>query len=317
MEIPFIKNYRICKNGDVYHYDSNICTKLPTFKEKYLKVVINGIVYRVDYLIMITYVGIIDLPIIYKNDNTSDCFYENLSYKVESVEVIGDSLYINNIAVEFRRIPGSTDFITKNGVVFSYHLNRFKGISHRKNEYCAHSIFRYGESKKNYTHRLVYETWVGQIVDDLVIDHLDGNVWNNDIYNLEIVTSSINNMRAYEKGLKSMKWDRTKIELLCLLMSKNYHINDIYNLFDATTQDEKNVITLLVSDIKLSRCHTSISEKYDIGKYDPKKNHYTVLYDYKIDIIKNLINNGFSQQKVADITGVSRSVVENICLKCA
>jgi hypothetical protein len=61
----------------------------------------------------------------------------------------------------------------------------------------------YGNKKQRTTsvHRAVIETFVGQIPENKNIDHIDGIKHNNKLSNLEMVTRSENQKRAYELGL--------------------------------------------------------------------------------------------------------------------
>ena len=52
-----------------------------------------------------------------------------------------------------------------------------------------------------YIHRLVAEAYIGDIGYRMGVNHIDGNKSNNHVSNLEIVTSSQNNIHAYELGL--------------------------------------------------------------------------------------------------------------------
>ena len=56
-----------------------------------------------------------------------------------------------------------------------------------------------------YTHRIVYSLHFGEIDKNLVIDHIDGNRYNNKISNLRLVTIEINNKNKgkYKQSLKS------------------------------------------------------------------------------------------------------------------
>lgn len=54
-------------------------------------------------------------------------------------------------------------------------------------------------------HRIVYETFVGDIPKGLHINHLDGNKSNNHLSNLEVCTPSQNVQHAYDTGLKEAK----------------------------------------------------------------------------------------------------------------
>ena len=48
--------------------------------------------------------------------------------------------------------------------------------------------------KQNLLHRVVYELFYGQIPEGMVIDHIDGNTYNNQIENLQCI-SQIDNVR--------------------------------------------------------------------------------------------------------------------------
>lgn len=52
-----------------------------------------------------------------------------------------------------------------------------------------------------YAHRLIWETVYGAIPSGMEIDHLNGRKADNRIRNLDLVTRSENQVRAYERGL--------------------------------------------------------------------------------------------------------------------
>ena len=53
-----------------------------------------------------------------------------------------------------------------------------------------------------FVHRIVYETFVGDIPEGMQINHLDGNKQNNKLDNLELCTASQNVQHAFDTGLK-------------------------------------------------------------------------------------------------------------------
>ena len=61
------------------------------------------------------------------------------------------------------------------------------------------------KSKGFLVHRLVYESFVGPIPEDMVINHKDGNKRNNRIDNLELATEAENQLHALWMGLKAKK----------------------------------------------------------------------------------------------------------------
>ena len=77
-------------------------------------------------------------------------------------------------------------------------------------------------SKLKCVHVLIYETFNDiKIPKGYVVDHLDGNKRNNRLDNLEMITSSENNLRAYDTGLKKSGFENP----LCRI-----DMNDFNNL---------------------------------------------------------------------------------------
>lgn len=87
-------------------------------------------------------------------------------------------------------------------------------------------------------HRLVYETIIGSIPNELTIDHIDANPQNNNIENLQLMTREDNTSKA-KKGKKSTKrykyklykdnsylgiYDRNELEKVIGLKHKDYYI---------------------------------------------------------------------------------------------
>lgn len=63
-----------------------------------------------------------------------------------------------------------------------------------------------GKQHMFYVHRLVAAAFIGEIPQGGEVNHKDGNKANNNLYNLEIVTSSENRLHAYhELGSTGMK----------------------------------------------------------------------------------------------------------------
>ena len=85
---------------------------------------------------MKTFIGEIGLPIQYKLDDKSICELDNLEYVIDIVEQVDENtLYINNVANEFKRIPGNNIFVTKNGVFFDLRNKCFKVKMYNTNGY--------------------------------------------------------------------------------------------------------------------------------------------------------------------------------------
>jgi 3-methyladenine DNA glycosylase AlkC len=71
-----------------------------------------------------------------------------------------------------------------------------------KNGYYYVRLFKDGESKSYYIHRLVAETFIGSIEKGLQVNHKNGDKLNNTVNNLEIVTHKQNQEHAWRTGLR-------------------------------------------------------------------------------------------------------------------
>ena len=67
----------------------------------------------------------------------------------------------------------------------------------------------YQVGKLFYLHRLMWENFIGDIPEGLQIDHIDENPRNNNINNLQLITSRENTLKAYRKdGVKYLRKER-------------------------------------------------------------------------------------------------------------
>lgn len=67
-------------------------------------------------------------------------------------------------------------------------------------------LTRYGKTKRIRVHRLVYESFVSTIKDKLVVDHINGDVRDNRLSNLQVITHRENITKGkYKNTLKYKK----------------------------------------------------------------------------------------------------------------
>ena len=85
-----------------------------------------------------------------------------------------------------------------------------------------------------YVHRLMYETFVGEIPSGYEINHIDGNKSNNQITNLELVTPSQNRLHSWHvlgnKNLTAMKGEdhpKAKVTEDFVRSAKNAYKNGV------------------------------------------------------------------------------------------
>ena len=88
------------------------------------------------------------------------------------------------------------------------------------------------------SHRLCWILHYGHIDDNLVIDHIDGNVLNNKISNLRLVTVAENNRNTKAKGIY--------IDMCTKQLNKKYRVrfrnkNFSFNRIDEAVQKRKEI----------------------------------------------------------------------------
>lgn len=87
----------------------------------------------------------------------------------------------------------------------NYSVNEYGQVKNNKNNYLVKGSLRNGYLKLNSIisiHRLVWETFNGEIPEGMVIDHIDGNRSNNKLSNLRLVSQSENMNNAQVNGHK-------------------------------------------------------------------------------------------------------------------
>lgn len=92
---------------------------------------------------------------------------------------------------------------TETGEVYSFKKKTMRKLAP---EYIRSGYIRYKLSVNGVTirvlaHRLVYETYIGEIPDKLFVNHKDGNKRNNHVDNLELVSNQENVIHAVKNNL--------------------------------------------------------------------------------------------------------------------
>lgn len=94
--------------------------------------------------------------------------------------------------------------IYDDGRLYDIKMDRFKKPIENKNGYIKYSFYINGKDKKFFIHRLVLSTFNPiEDMDNLQVNHIDGNKKNNCLYNLEWCTQSQNQIHAFSHGLIS------------------------------------------------------------------------------------------------------------------
>ena len=180
--------------------------------------------------------------------------------------------------------------ISENGEVFSEYKNIFLKSSTTQHGYSSVTLSVNGKKIRKYIHRLVAEYYLGfQEKGGRVINHIDGNKQNNNISNLEIISSSENLLHAYKMGLKEKNNKKTK------------------KFFENLENEQWKEISNFDGDYEVSNYGRIKSNKYNspiLLRYDIRCGYYSVLLSKngksKHFLVHDLVYNAFSEIKKKD-----------------
>ena len=111
------------------------------------------------------------------------------------------NLLINGLKKEYT--------IDESGNLFDIENNRYKKQYINHKGYIVYHLYINGKSKTLLAHRLVLMTFNPvDNMENLQVNHIDGNKKNNNISNLEWCTQSENQRHAFEMGLVSRKGEK-------------------------------------------------------------------------------------------------------------
>lgn len=220
--------------------------------------------------------------------------------------VDNDKLFLNLVSEKYLQV-------FEDGRVKNLKTDRFIGAV-GSGQYFKISCKIYGKVRHIQIHRLVYLVFKGEIPLSCQINHIDGNKLNNNITNLEIVTTKENSDHA--KGLGLMKYlkgelngnavftDEQVIEMR-KLYSEGYLSKDLAIKFGSTLKHIQHLIA------GKSYKHLPILKK----KYETNTS-FTTKFPESIAKIKELHMNGLSSYKIADqIPNISRATIQRIIQK--
>ena len=142
--------------------------------------------------------------------------------------------------IEWKPIKGFDGyFINELGEVKStrtYKGTKEKILKSHKNQqgYLVYTLMRFGKPCLKPLHRLLMETFKPNKEKLPCINHIDGNILNNSLDNLEWCTYGHNEKEAYRLGVKQSRIKPKQV----VQLTKNYEIE---NIFDSLQQIEKTL----------------------------------------------------------------------------
>jgi DNA-directed RNA polymerase specialized sigma subunit len=157
--------------------------------------------------------------------------------------------------------------ITKKGDIFSYKQKKKRKLKQQKASQSKKGYFQvrlfneeFKKGKLFYVHRLMYETFVGEIPEDREIDHIDGDTSNNNIDNIQILSRRENINKWVGKVHKHNF--REKRDVLIEL----YKEHGSYKEVAAVTGMTLSQVYRVIKDI----LHKRIKGKYVTARYNPE-----------------------------------------------
>lgn len=91
----------------------------------------------------------------------------------------------------------------KDGVAYPFKERYLKPSKNKQVEYLQVSLWKNNKGTSYYVHRLVAEAFIDNPENKPEVNHIDGDRQNNDVSNLEWVTSAENSCHAVSVGLKT------------------------------------------------------------------------------------------------------------------
>ena len=161
--------------------------------------------------------------------------------------------------------------IDEYGNLFDIELQRYKKQYTNRKGYMFVSLYINGKSHTFFIHRLVLMTFNPiEGMEDLQVNHIDGNKQNNYIGNLEWCTQSENQKHAFEHGLISRKGTKNS---QCKLTEQQ--VIEIANLIMAGVTNNKIAEIYNISNVTVSTIRTKRHWGYLLKDYNFPKSKYS------------------------------------------
>ena len=211
-------------------------------------------------------------------------------------------IYINNEKSDYE--------IFSNGDVWSNKSHCFMKGGKDKNGYHIISLSMNGKKYTRKIHRLVAIAFIENPLNLPEVNHKNGNKWNNDISNLEWVSSADNTYHAMENKLRNSTLNKKLVVQICKEVEKgNLSLKEIANKYNVK---RSSVIKILN---KQNWC--SISDMYDFSNYTTTRgllgsqNNNSKISEKDARKIKKLLKS-MSATEISKQTGISRGIIYSI-----
>jgi len=159
--------------------------------------------------------------------------------------------------------------IYENGTIWDVEKQKFKKFTIHYKGYYKASFYINGKDKKFFVHRLVLQTFNPvEGMEDLQINHIDGNKENNCLSNLEWCTQSENQKHAFAHGLISRKGEKNSQHKLTENQVKEISEFLMMRYPISVIACKYNVSKETISAIKNKRNWKEITKDYEFPKHN-------------------------------------------------
>lgn len=305
--IPYHDNYMINKNGDIIDLNGHVIKPFKKKNELYVNIDKNDIL--VSELVALTFYGIMDASIGFKDSNHYNVSRENVYYVIETIIEASDCIFINN--EEFRKIPGySRYYMNEWGVIYSEYSRRI--MSHKYNEYPYPIIQLTGDDnciKQKRVHRLVYITWIGPLDDEEVINHKDERMYHTHYSNLEKCDMLYNTRYSIKSGRKYAPFPLEVVDEILRLHSIGKSDRQIIEILKLGIELQSTIRSLIYRS-KKGEVYQDLVLKYGIEKDIKTRPNFSLDTIHKI--CQLLQENTYSMNEISRICNVSDTTVARI-----
>lgn len=166
-----------------------------------------------------------------------------------------------------------------------------------------------GKRKTKFIHRLVAETYIPKPEGKDIVNHIDGNKYNNHTDNLEWCTVSENIQHAYDTGLHNKakgvdspntKLSSQKVHNICASLMSGLQIKSVAEIHSVSER--------IVRNIKSGTCFNEITSNYNLSsvkRYD-RLSKDTVIW------ICEMLCSGFTPKEILQATDNEHITLQRI-----
>jgi hypothetical protein len=162
-----------------------------------------------------------------------------------------------------------------------------------------------GKTKQIFVHRAVYSSFMGEIPDGKIINHIDGNKENNSLRNLELVNHRQNSIHSVKNNLQPNLLEANTVLKVVELFMLGKKTGEISKILGITTRK----ITSIINGNTYS-AHTGIKDR--LGRARGSRVGNSKLGEDQVRQIKIKLSQGIRACDLCKEYGVQRTYIGKI-----